>query len=156
MEYTFLWLVFVMRHRATHAQSQTTTYYCIARWHICPTNTSLVECLFATKPWSEMSNCTVHLMQFSIPNDQTPQKGTMALPAGLNVVFLVGLSLLFIGTLLHIIGQSTPEWLVPKTSSSGSLGLWEVCSQGVCVTYPKDSKPGNCVMCYNSQRLEEW
>ncbi|BFZ22040.1 hypothetical protein BsWGS_25079 [Bradybaena similaris] len=71
----------------------------------------------------------------------------MALPAGLNVTFLVGLSLLFIGTLLHIIGQSTPEWMVSKPVTGGSFGLWELCGKGVCVTYPNALKPAELEVC---------
>ncbi|BFZ22038.1 hypothetical protein BsWGS_25077 [Bradybaena similaris] len=71
----------------------------------------------------------------------------MALPAGLSIMFLVGLSFLFIGTILHIVGQSTPEWLVSKLVSSTNSGLWEVCSLGVCVTYLNAFKTAQLEAC---------
>ncbi|BFZ22041.1 hypothetical protein BsWGS_25080 [Bradybaena similaris] len=66
--------------------------------------------------------------------------------AGPNVKFLIGLSLLFIGTVLHTIGQSTPEWLVSKIGS-GSAGLWEVCGEGVCSKIPNKAKTAELKAC---------
>ncbi|KAH9489570.1 hypothetical protein Btru_037214 [Bulinus truncatus] len=42
-----------------------------------------------------------------------------------------------LGTLLHIVGMATPNWIQVQEDSghTGSFGLWKICVDSVCVDY---------------------
>ena len=48
-------------------------------------------------------------------------------------------TVLGVGCVLHIVGLATHAWL---TADDGSLGFWEVCTKGLCISIDEDGKPG--------------
>ncbi|KAK6961393.1 hypothetical protein BgiMline_034099, partial [Biomphalaria glabrata] len=45
------------------------------------------------------------------------------------------------GLLLHIVGMATPSWIITRPSETGPIlmvGLWEMCNDTRCETYPSN------------------
>ncbi|XP_059142023.1 epithelial membrane protein 1-like [Physella acuta] len=63
----------------------------------------------------------------------------MALPGSVGVTFFIGLVVAGVGLLLEIVGLSTPEWVVNSYHSS-TMGLWEACGLGLCVSFTTKSR----------------
>ncbi|XP_059145555.1 epithelial membrane protein 1-like [Physella acuta] len=57
----------------------------------------------------------------------------MSLPEGASAGTVLAVLMLFVGSLLHIIGLSTTEWSVSNNEQgSSSSGLWKECLNGKC------------------------